>query len=351
MKVRLFKRAGTENWQMKYKLLSGRWSRRSTGTADYDEACEFRDGIVGMLELQEKFHREFSVIADEYIDYAIIIKELKPLTIRTQTNRIKIIKTYFTGKIISQIDAPTILDVLVEMIKSRNITKATANRYIALLSAIFEYAKLYKYVRDNPMREIKYFNELKGRSVTIPIFSKIEIRMLFDAASEDFRPVLKFAVYTGARLGEICGLKWEDISFKDSLITIQRSYDTTTKTGESRTIPMHKELSYELFDWWKKSSIIWEHVFPSTHPGHRGKMRTAGFKTAWRATIRRAGIKYRNFHTLRHTFATDYVNTPGNTESQLMEICGWKSQAMVQRYKQMSQRMDELTKAIGRMGY
>lgn len=349
MKVKLFKRAGTENWQIVYPHpVTGLPVKQTTGTADYDEAEKIKQAKERKLTSID--NREFSNIADKYIDYAVNIKELKPLTIKTQLNRIKTIKPYFKDWLITKINAPVILDVLVLMIKTRGISKATANRYIALLSAIFEYAKLYKYVKENPVREIKYFKENNGRNAIIPIFSKIEIRLLFEAASEDFRPVLKFAVYTGARTGEIIGLKWVDIDFKNNLINIQRSYDTTTKSGESRTIPLHPELRAELRGWWSDSPLS-DYVFLSTHPSHIGEMRTAGFKTAWRATIRRSGIEYKEFKALRHTVVTDFLNTPSNTESQAMEIFGWKSSAMVQRYKQMSQRMEELKNAIGRMEY
>jgi len=349
MKVKLFKRAGTENWQIKFPHpVTGRPVRQTTGTADDDEAEKIKQAKE--RELTSTDERDFSVIAGKYMDYAINIKELKPLTIRTQLNRIKVIKPYFSGMLITRIDTPIILDVLVLLIKTRGISKATANRYIALLSAIFEYAKLYKYIKENPVREIKYFKENKGRNAIIPIFSKFEIRLLFEAASDNFRPIIKFALYTGARLGEICGLKWEDTDFKNDLIHIKRSYDTTTKSGEFRIIPMHPELKAELRGWWSDAPLS-DYVFPSTHPSHIGEMRTAGFKTAWRATIRRAGIEYKEFKSLRHTVVTDFLNTSGNTESQAMEIFGWKSQAMVQRYKQMSQRMEELKNAIGRMGY
>jgi len=62
-----------------------------------------------------------------------------------------------------------------------------------------------------------------------------EIRRFMEAAEEEDDGVLAFyctAVYTGMRAGEICGLRWEDVDLERRLITVLRSYDKATKTGD-----------------------------------------------------------------------------------------------------------------------
>jgi len=55
------------------------------------------------------------------------------------------------------------------------------------------------------------------------------------------------ALSTGMRLGEVLGLKWEDIHFDQKIITVRRSRVGTQhgfqieepKTGVARKIPVH----------------------------------------------------------------------------------------------------------------
>lgn len=60
---------------------------------------------------------------------------------------------------------------------------------------------------------------------------------------------IAIAAYAGLRIGEICGLTWDDIDFKSSTISVARAIDakrriTTPKTGSSvRIVPMAPPLA------------------------------------------------------------------------------------------------------------
>lgn len=62
-----------------------------------------------------------------------------------------------------------------------------------------------------------------------------------------FYPAVAFAVYTGARRGEVLGLRWSDVDFASNTVTIRRSLRRThskglffkePKSGKARTITM-----------------------------------------------------------------------------------------------------------------
>jgi integrase len=62
-----------------------------------------------------------------------------------------------------------------------------------------------------------------------------------------FHPAVSFAAYTGARRGEVLGLRWSDVDFESNTVTIRRSLTRThsrglffkePKSGKSRTITM-----------------------------------------------------------------------------------------------------------------
>ncbi len=67
-----------------------------------------------------------------------------------------------------------------------------------------------------------------------------------------FYPAVAFALYTGARRGEVLGLRWPDVDFKSNTVTIRRSLTRThrrglffkePKNGKARTITMPRTLA------------------------------------------------------------------------------------------------------------
>ncbi|MGH7706540.1 MAG: tyrosine-type recombinase/integrase [Vulcanimicrobiaceae bacterium] len=48
-------------------------------------------------------------------------------------------------------------------------------------------------------------------------------------AHSTFYPAVAFALYTGARLGEIMAMRWQDIDFRQRIVTISRSLNSTKR--------------------------------------------------------------------------------------------------------------------------
>lgn len=141
-------------------------------------------------------------------------------------------------------------------------------------------------------------------------FTQDEVRRLADAArEEDTRTAVLLAAATGLRLGELLGLRWEDIDLERGALRVVRSRshgvggDVTgpPKTRSSRrTIPLgpatadmlrrHRERTGG--DGW-----VW--------PGRRGEVLAR--KTLQHRFMRlreAAGVRPLPFHALRHSFAT-----------------------------------------------
>ena len=57
--------------------------------------------------------------------------------------------------------------------------------------------------------------------------------------------------------------------------------------------------------------------------------------SAWKRSLRRAGIEKFRFHDLRHTWASWHVMS-GTSLQELMELGGWKSYEMVLRYAHLA---------------
>lgn len=113
------------------------------------------------------------------------------------------------------------------------------------------------------------------------------------------RPIIRFALATGMRRGEILGLTWDDIDRDTRRIRVQH-----TKTKRTRYVRLRKAAEAALNDVPQMTLagrlIPW--IFASSGTGEpytRWEVRH-GFERA----VRRAGIKDVRMHDLRHTLAT-----------------------------------------------
>lgn len=142
-------------------------------------------------------------------------------------------------------------------------------------------------------------------------------------------------LYTGLRIGELCALKWSDISLKNKAIRItksmqrlQRSEEGETKTMiivtepksscSVREIPLIKRLVVLL----KGHKCDGNAYFLSGREDRYVEPRT--MQNRFKYALRECGIEDVNFHSLRHTFATRCIET-GVDVKCLSEILGHAS--------------------------
>ena len=142
-------------------------------------------------------------------------------------------------------------------------------------------------------------------------------------------------LFTGLRIGEICALRWEDISFSEKTIhvhqTLQRIQDRTSGSTKTRvvittpksacsirTIPIPDDLVRLLISYKSSPSGYFltnseqKHLEPRTMQNH--------FKKA----LQKSEVDPANYHSLRHTFATRCIELGFDVKS-LSEILGHAS--------------------------
>lgn len=118
------------------------------------------------------------------------------------------------------------------------MTAGTVNREVACLRKVLAYAVEVRELTANPLQGVRLFNEAPGR---LPTLSPEDETALLAAMAPWLRPIYRFAVLSGCRLGEILALRWRHVDFGAGTLTVEDS-----KSGESRVVPLHPALADEL---------------------------------------------------------------------------------------------------------
>lgn len=175
-------------------------------------------------------------------------------------------------------------------------SRATVNRDMAVLSAIFKLALRLGEVRENPVSKIKYFGNLRRRD---RVLSKEEEIMLLNGIRNDkeLSRQVEILLYTGLRRKELFMLQWRDIDFDRGCIRLRAE---TTKTDRARTMPLFSNVSKILGEVYReqKAPSQYSLIFNGV------ESRSIRFSARLKEACSRIGLSNITSHTLRHTFST-----------------------------------------------
>lgn len=198
----------------------------------------------------------------------------------------------------------------------------TVNIEVALLKQLAYTARKLGWLGGDGPLLVKALPEGPGRVrwLTIP-----EITRLLGVCPDWLSRVVRFALNTGARRGEIASLTWAGVNWDQGLIVLER-----TKTGERRSIPMNAGARAALHQ--APRSIHHERCFTD---GHGLPLCPSRLTSAFRAISRRAGLANVHFHDLRHT-AASLLMQQGVGIGVIREILGHKDLRMTVRYAHLA---------------
>lgn len=109
--------------------------------------------------------------------------------------------------------------------KGEKLAPATIRRYFTILQSIMTMAWKQEYINSNPA-DTRRLEISKIVTPEVEAFSNEEIAEILKMAQLEpihIHAVIATAIYTGARRGEIAGLKWEDVDFEKRTMYIRRS--------------------------------------------------------------------------------------------------------------------------------
>jgi len=198
------------------------------------------------------------------------------------------------------------------------VADSTVNRELALLKRMFNLAITWDlFLGLNPVRKVKFFREF---NTGLRVLSPQEEEKLLQNAIPYLQDLIRFALNTGLRIGEIFSLRWSNVDLKKGILSVFAS-----KTQTIREIPINSETRNVLEAWWlgKKN----EGVFYNPQTGKP----FVDLKTGFALACRKAGIVDVTWHTLRHTFASRLVNS-GVDIVTVKELLGHSSISVTMRY-------------------
>jgi len=220
-------------------------------------------------------------------------------------------------------DAATITPRHIEQVLAALQTEgkqpATLVRHLAVLKATFNQAIRLGLIVQNPTVRVKLS---KPNNVLVRYLTAEQEDTLLEKLPSQYRPVVKTALHTGLRQGELLQLRWQDVDWNVGMLTIHE-----TKTGERRRVPMNSVVIGILTRLKGR---------PEADPDARIFLHTARYlRRAFERAVKAAVLAPFRFHDLRHTFASRLA-MQGANDRTLMALGGWKSPAMLGRYAHLS---------------
>lgn len=146
---------------------------------------------------------------------------------------------------------------LVRDMREQGKSEATIAVVLGVISRIYKFAaRRLDWHGTNPTMVLLSSERPKvSRAKRRPIFTPDQIEQTIAAATEPYRTIFTVAALTGARMSELCGLTWTDVSLDDpddAEVTFGWQVDRKgnrrpTKTdGSARTVPIPRELALVL---------------------------------------------------------------------------------------------------------
>lgn len=147
-------------------------------------------------------------------------------------------------------------------------------------------------------------------------------------ANPMFGWIVRLALHSGMRLGEIATLRVSQVDLERRVIRL-----TETKNGSARTVPLTKQATAVL------AAALAHPLRPVAHtdfvffgePGKSGRRGSYRFEKGWNLLIKKLKLADFRFHDLRHEAVSRLVEA-GLSDQEVSAISGHKSMQMLKRY-------------------
>jgi len=279
---------------------------------------------------------KFSEYTEEFYNYSKDIKKIR--SHRTTKNCLYNFSKYYGAKKLSEISPNDIDDFKLKRI-GEGVKPISINRDLSVVKALFNYGwRNKRFYGRNP---VTLAGLIPTESMRERILTFAEEGKLIENSPPYLKDIIKIALNTGMRQGEILSLLWDWVDLENNIILLPQTH---TKSKKQRLIPINSVVRSILLERKIKWAVS-EFVFPnsSDYSKHLKEVKKS-FKTACRLS----GITGLTFHDLRHTCATRLVeaNIPLHAVTKLL---GHSSVKVTERYSHPDESVNKAVEVLAQL--
>lgn len=270
---------------------------------------------------------QFHTVAQEWLDmvertkkYATYIKyrSIYEKYMKEELGKMPLIKFYKFS----------LSDLFAYCHKDKLISESSKKSIICVLNQIFSYAESHYHIKhfhysyqkqNNPCKPVNILNQTEQAKLLHCLYCEMDI----------YKVGILICISTGLRLGEICSLKWDDVDLQGKVLHVNTTVQRIAVDGQEgrtcllegdpksifskREIPLSESIITLLKPYYNSNA---RYVLNENKP-----MEPRTYQNKFQKYLRMAGVEKKNFHALRHTFATNCINS-GTDIKSLSEILG-----------------------------
>jgi integrase len=202
--------------------------------------------------------------------------------------------------------------------REQKVSLATLKKVLGTLGQVLKYAVRHRYIDHNPVSEAERPKDKgKEKAPVIRVLTPTEINaMLAEVQDQKFFTLFMLAVSSGAREGELFGLKWSDVLWNTNQIYIQRTFNNGAWYRPKSKTSIRK---IDLGPTAMKQLKMWKLACPPSKldlvfPNESGKPINHGYMLRYHfwLALKDAELPKIRFHDLRHTFASLLIDQGEN---------------------------------------
>lgn len=282
-----------------------KWEKVSPVKKEAEKVLAKRIHDLNSGILPEESNIRFADFAAQWLtDYAKV--SVKASTFRSYSDMFRLHLIPALGDLrLKRVTGAHIQSFIADKVSQGQLSPKTVGNMLVPLKEMFKHAIHWGYLRHDPTFAVK---RPRVEHEEMDFLSPEEIRLFLEQVRAPFYTLFLTAVLTGMRRGELLAIKWGDIDWRSSQISVRRAlYNGSFVTPKSRNAIRRIILSPTLNNQLErhkrqtpKSELDLVFCTDSGTPLDPDNL----VKREFHPALERAGIRRIRFHDLRHTFAS-----------------------------------------------
>jgi integrase len=240
----------------------------------------------------------------------------------------------------------------------KQVSAKTANHDLKALKMMFKSARRDSVITEDPTEFVEPVRRERASNIKRP-FTLAELRSILDLASDEWRSMILFGLYTGQRLGDVATLRWNNIDLVRDELRL-----STRKTGRTMILPLAAPLRKHI------ESLHFEDdpsvpIHPKAFDLVERQHKTGNLSNQFADLLAAAGLREKknhkgtgkgrgsrrdveplSFHSLRRT-ATTILHEAGVPAAVARALIGHDSEAVHELYVSVGREaLQKATKAL-----